>query len=454
VSRISRTAVAVKEPNTFYAKTTGDNGTDDWGSIQEAIDRAEAAATLWKGAVVELPPLVARTSQMLTIEKDNIVFGRGGVGSPTGGTDPATGPLFGGAVIRPLPGFSGSHVLKVGQGGTPSRTLQGVQFSDFSIDGFYLPANVNGIFWQVHNGTMHHVHVERVTKDGIAIDGAGGAVYPKDAWDNFLYGVNVNAAGRGGTGDGISFKNGATDNLLTACIVKGCTGNGLFYDATLAAANMVNGCYIYNCGGKGVLSNTMHQPKFVGTRIQDCNGGIYLSHSSATPAGGVLIIGVTFRNMSFSADNTTDAINIAPTTPARGLIASGLNFHTDEGNGNGGGAGNWNRARYGINIANANMVGAVVGPFSAEYRDAVSAFGTAPINDQGTGTIISGAPGDSPGVAEFKMGNGVRVLSGAGSPEGVKTAPPGSMYLRSDGGALTCMYVKETGTGNTGWVAK
>lgn len=43
---------------------------------------------------------------------------------------------------------------------------------------------------------------------------------------------------------------------------------------------------------------------------------------------------------------------------------------------------------------------------------------------------------------------------GSGSPEGVVTAPVGHLYLRTDGGAGTTFYVKETGTGNTGWVAK
>lgn len=43
---------------------------------------------------------------------------------------------------------------------------------------------------------------------------------------------------------------------------------------------------------------------------------------------------------------------------------------------------------------------------------------------------------------------------GTGSPEGVVVAPRGHLYLRSDGGAGTTMYVKETGTGATGWGAK
>jgi hypothetical protein len=44
--------------------------------------------------------------------------------------------------------------------------------------------------------------------------------------------------------------------------------------------------------------------------------------------------------------------------------------------------------------------------------------------------------------------------SGSGSPEGAVTAPVGSLYTRTDGGANTTLYIKESGSGNTGWVAK
>lgn len=43
---------------------------------------------------------------------------------------------------------------------------------------------------------------------------------------------------------------------------------------------------------------------------------------------------------------------------------------------------------------------------------------------------------------------------GTGSPESSVTAGVGSEYLRTDGGASTTHYFKESGTGNTGWVAK
>lgn len=44
--------------------------------------------------------------------------------------------------------------------------------------------------------------------------------------------------------------------------------------------------------------------------------------------------------------------------------------------------------------------------------------------------------------------------SGTGTPEGAVTAGVGSVFRRTDGGAGTCLYIKESGTGNTGWVAK
>lgn len=50
--------------------------------------------------------------------------------------------------------------------------------------------------------------------------------------------------------------------------------------------------------------------------------------------------------------------------------------------------------------------------------------------------------------------SGVTWQAGVGSPEGVITASIGSLWSRTDGGASTSFYVKESGSGNTGWVAK
>ena len=46
------------------------------------------------------------------------------------------------------------------------------------------------------------------------------------------------------------------------------------------------------------------------------------------------------------------------------------------------------------------------------------------------------------------------IFHGTGTPEGNITADVGSTFHRTDGGAGTSYYVKESGSGNTGWIAK
>jgi hypothetical protein len=46
------------------------------------------------------------------------------------------------------------------------------------------------------------------------------------------------------------------------------------------------------------------------------------------------------------------------------------------------------------------------------------------------------------------------ILTGVDTPQGAVIAPIGTLFQRTNGGTNTALYVKETGTGNTGWVAK
>lgn len=55
---------------------------------------------------------------------------------------------------------------------------------------------------------------------------------------------------------------------------------------------------------------------------------------------------------------------------------------------------------------------------------------------------------------QFAGNSNVLWRVGTGTPEGAVTAPVGSLFTRTDGGANTTLYVKESGAGNTGWVAK
>ena len=48
----------------------------------------------------------------------------------------------------------------------------------------------------------------------------------------------------------------------------------------------------------------------------------------------------------------------------------------------------------------------------------------------------------------------LRVKFGTGSPAGVIVADRGTIYMRTDGGASTTMYIKESGDGlSSGWRA-
>lgn len=93
-------------------------------------------------------------------------------------------------------------------------------------------------------------------------------------------------------------------------------------------------------------------------------------------------------------------------------------------------------------------------------KDGYAYFGsgtTAP-NIGASGSYLSVRQGTNEGfiqAAGVLLGaSNIGIRYGTGSPEGVVTAPVGSFYARSDGGPGTTLYVKESGTGNTGWAAK
>lgn len=72
-------------------------------------------------------------------------------------------------------------------------------------------------------------------------------------------------------------------------------------------------------------------------------------------------------------------------------------------------------------------------------------------------TSSAGNPGLQVGSAQIGLkygASGPEDRKSSGSPEGSATAPVGSTYRQTNGGPGTTLWVKEAGTGNTGWSAK
>ena len=102
-----------------------------------------------------------------------------------------------------------------------------------------------------------------------------------------------------------------------------------------------------------------------------------------------------------------------------------------------------------------------VGAFDNDGSDNFRVYGTNDIyvranGETGAGLSIDATNQDVTIDNNLRMGSttGPIWTTGSGTPEGSVTAPIGSLYTRTDGGSGTTLYVKESGTGNTGWTAK
>lgn len=94
-------------------------------------------------------------------------------------------------------------------------------------------------------------------------------------------------------------------------------------------------------------------------------------------------------------------------------------------------------------------------PFNSVYSSTPSGSTLELLN----GTHLISGPGGDVEHVSIRGGSvvdaGTRLTGGNGHgiAEGAVTVNVGSLYMRKDGGADTVLYVKKSGTGNTGWSA-
>ena len=112
-----------------------------------------------------------------------------------------------------------------------------------------------------------------------------------------------------------------------------------------------------------------------------------------------------------------------------------------------------NQPGYGANwdISSVNAPG-----YTAAFHSAKTGQTSAGIHIK---HLIAGVPFAPTGAVydytpDLELSGGPALLTGVGSPQGNVSANVGALYLRTDGGTSSTLYVKESGSGNTGWVAK
>ncbi len=312
--------------------------------------------------------------------------------------------LAGGSDVTPchLEGFrllgtaAAAGALTVGIPGTGCRrsVFRELYVSGFTRAGVYgldLAASINnGIYYN----NFQKVDVDGCA-NGIRVCSSDGAVNGNHANANTFSAITSNA----NIGDGlfIDYGNG---NVFEGLTTELNGGFGININHTLEAA-FYGGYSEHNTSGAMNKTANAGRVHYVGRRTIDAFVGTY-----GAP-------GDFFTSDSITVDNAGNIV--ANTIKNYGGIAMS-------------GAG-----------VNANMLNMLSG-------DTVAVSGTNVM--QLTTTYLN--------VMKRMYLNATNVIltAGAGSPEGVVSAFNGSLYCRTDGGAGTSFYVKESGSGNTGWVAK
>ena len=320
------------------------------------------------------------------------------------------------------------------------------------IDGigiYFQFANYVGSFGNhAVNNTLKDVCLEGVQLTSLPFAGigvVGGA-------DTLIMGNTVDGVGSPGKlAPGVDVIPGINGNVPSGKIVATTVRNGLGHGFQVRASGWsLDGCHAHNNGGNGfrVWSNS---PGAIVRNVSMCG-----CHAGNNASAGFIV------------DGTSSAIGYLSAS-----IAGGSAYNNAL----------WNVVLY-AHASNASVRDCAV--IGMELRDNGASYPQihvrgvcqrAVIDDNRVASAAAGAIGlqVEPTAVDTIVGSNqyslatpeqlllpVRVAGaragaswrGSGTPEGVITSPVGATYQRSDGGAGTTLYVKETGAGNTGWVAK
>jgi len=232
-------------------------------------------------------------------------------------------------------------------------------------------------------------------------------------------------------------------------VIAEAAGDGIYLsDSTEIAVggNVVEGCgtalghFAINLDGVTGVRNLFHCP-VVGNTVKNNTGGIRCNYSQKCP-----VVANTCVNNGRTGNGTqNNGAGIILTGDTTFIVNGNACYDTN-------GAGSKTQT-FGILLTGTSPVLLVNGNFLTGNAGVGLKTDTAttPLIVS-RGNVASTTAGSATNFDQDL--SGAKVFSGTGTPEGNVEAGIGSIFRRTDGGAATSFYVKESGTGKTGWVAK
>lgn len=473
VDRLSTVETLVFNVKSYGA--VGDGITDDTTAIQAAINAAAntgATTTTHRGGIVYLPPGRYKITSGLVITNAGGVTLQGGAYGAILNNAAVAGPgiLSGGAKV--LEGVttivndcaSGAAISILGSSYTTGWSTAWIRIRDLSVQN--PSTSVDGILIDSQGASMSRIVLERVE-----VNGGGKQVYITNSvgtdgspFDVQILGCDLETGNAAPStplpanyGVYIDRNGAGVCSTIRDTTIRGATFNAIYVDTSVELT--IERCtlessgqeHIRAKGSSGIVSIVRCHME---SAFQNAywNGTSYQrSNSDANPAAAIEI-GTSGSNSPIACSisglsaNLTDALSSTDGAHVLNLVSqwSGrLTILTTSAGPTGG-----TSLSQPLVITNGNRVYIThLGLFPSKPPTVNIFGGTAAADVLGGGNV--GADSQP-----FRLGQtGQFLLSGTGSPEGSIAAPVGSGYLRSDGGAGTALYIKESGSGNTGWTA-
>ena len=397
-----------------HGGAVGDGVTDDTAAIQNCIDNSPT------GAIIDFPDAVYGISGTIKLKEQRHYRGSFYQGS---------------TIIRQLAGSNMTTPMLASElwysnGGASNA----IAIENLAIDGN-----------KANNSSS--------TADGIVICGWQSVVRNVHVYDCKGSGVVFTDATRNGT----AIAGTAVENRIENCRISTCEGRGIYVWEQSGSGKLTDGFCLNNLVN-GAQLEAIYIQRAAGWRItgNHCYTGSGLGQS-AIWAKNCFSTRITENYIDNYGQTATtgfySGIRAEITTTRGSVIANNVISCTEDT------AGSTYRHLYvlaasSITTARAVVCGNVINGVSASN-------GTGIRIEAGSGTNFSvhvyGNKVDAVNTAFTGVATGTLTgrfdLYGSGSPESVITAPIGATWTRSDGSTSTTLYVKESGTGNTGWVA-